>query len=354
MTGIILTLLGVIFKTPLLYVFGASEATFQYANSYLTIYLLGTLFVMIGLGMNAFINVQGFAKMGMITVLLGAITNIILDPIFIFVFKMGVKGAALATVISQFISAIWIIKFLTGSKAILKLRKNYLVLKKNYVKPIITLGLSGFIMSLTNSAVQIVCNTTLQTYGGDIYVGVMTVINSIREIVSMPVSGITSSAQSVMGYNYGAQAYERVKKAIVFTSLSCIIYTLGIWLVLDLFPGFFIKIFNKDSVLLEAAIPALKAYYFGFFMMSLQFAGQSTFVALGKSKYAIFFSIFRKIVIVVPLTLILPKFSNPGTMGVFIAEPISNFIGGIACFVTMLVVVWLELQGKQYDQKSFL
>ena len=205
--GVGLTVLGLLFKRPLLYLFGASDATFPYADAYLTIYLLGSLFVMVGLGMNSFINSQGFAKTGMITVLLGAAANIILDPIFIFVFRMGVQGAALATVLSQMLSAIWILKFLTGDKAILRLKKSCFRLQAERVKKIIALGTSGFTMSITNCAVQIISNSTLQTYGGDLYVGVMTVINSIREVVTMPVNGLTNGAQPVMGYNYGAGAY---------------------------------------------------------------------------------------------------------------------------------------------------
>ena len=220
--GVLLTLLGLIFKEPLLYLFGASEATFPYANSYITIYLLGSVFVMVGLGMNSFINAQGFGRIGMTTVAIGAIVNIILDPIFIFLLDMGVSGAALATIISQFISALWIFNFLTGKKTILKL-------KAKRINRIVTLGLSGFIMAITNSLVQIAANSTLQLYGGDLYVGIMTVINTIREMTMMPVRGITNSAQPVMGYNYGAKEYRRVRKAISFTSIACIVYTTLVW-----------------------------------------------------------------------------------------------------------------------------
>lgn len=346
-SGILLTFLFLIFKKPVLYLFGASEATYPYANSYITIYLLGTIFVMVGLGMNSYINAQGFGKIGMITVLLGAIANIILDPIFIFVFQMGVQGAAIATVISQFLSAVWILRFLTGNKTIIKLRFKNMKLKKSRVIRITMLGLSGFVMAVTNSAVQIVCNTTLRSYGGDLYVGIMTVINSIREIISMPVSGITNAAQPIISYNYGAKAYGRVRSAIKFMSVVCISYTAVSWGILNLFPEFFMKIFNQDPELIAKGLPALRIYYLGFFMMSLQFAGQTVFVALGKSKHAVFFSLLRKAFIVVPLTLLLPGIYGLGTKGVFLAEPISNFIGGIASFVTMLIIVWPEL--KQND-----
>ena len=341
--GVFLTILGLLLKRPMLYLFGASDRTFPYADSYVSIYLLGSTFVMIGLGMNSFINSQGFGKTGMLTVLLGAVTNIILDPIFIFVFDMGVQGAALATVISQGLSALWIFRFLTGPKTILKLRISCMKLEKGRVKEIVSLGFSGFTMSITNSLVQIMCNATLQSYGGDLYVGVMTVINSVREVVSMPVQGITHSAQPVMGYNYGAGEYKRVKQAIAFTSIAAIGYTTVVWLAVHSFPEFFIRIFNQDADLVAAGIPAMQIYYFGFFLMSLQFSGQAIFVALGKAKRAIFFSIFRKVVIVIPLTWLLPQVWGLGVNGVFAAEPISNLVGGLACFGTMLVTVLPEL-----------
>lgn len=349
-SGILLTIVGLIFKKPMLYLFGASEETFPYANTYITIYLLGCVFVMIGLGMNSFINTQGFGKMGMLTVLLGAVVNIILDPIFIFVFKMGVGGAAIATVISQGISALWVLCFLTSKKAILKLRVKCFKLKWIRVKKIIALGMAGFIMAITNGSVQIVCNATLKVYGGDLYVGVMTIINTIREVIMMPVSGITNGAQPVIGYNYGAKAYDRVRKAIGFMTISCIVYTLLSWWLIHQFPRFFVQLFNNEVPLVEATIPALKIYFFGFFMMAFQFAGQSTFVALGKSKHAIFFSLLRKAIIVIPLTLWLPGINNMGVKGVFLAEPLSNFIGGLACFTTMWLTVNLELKQKSANK----
>lgn len=343
-TGIVLTALGLLFKKPLLYLFGASDSTFPFADEYITIYLCGSVFVMLGLGMNSFINSQGFGRVGMMTVCLGAAANIVLDPIFIFVLKMGIQGAAIATVISQFLSTAWIVAFLCGKKTILKLKPACFRLKARRVREIIGLGLSGFTMAITNSGVQIMCNASLQFYGGDLYVGVMTVINSIREVISMPVNGLTNSAQPVMGFNYGAKEYGRVRTAIKFTSATCIIYTTVAWLLLYLFPEFFIRIFNNDADLVMAAIPSIHIYFFGFFMMSLQFAGQSVFVALGKSKYAVFFSLLRKAFIVIPLTLLLPRILGLNTTGVFLSEPISNFIGGAACFITMLLTVWPELK----------
>lgn len=347
LSGVILTVLGLIFKRPMLYLFGASDLTVPYADSYITIYLLGSVFVMIGLGMNSFINSQGFGKIGMLTVLLGAVANIILDPVFIFVFKLGVQGAAWATILSQGLSALWILRFLTGNQAILKLRRKNFRLKRRRILDIVGLGLSGFTMSVTNSLVQIMYNANLALYGGDLYVGIMTVVNSVREVVSLPINGLTNSAQPVMGFNYGAGEYGRVKKAIVFMSVVSVAYTTAMWSLVHGFPEFFIRIFNHQGDLVAAGVPAMRIYYFGFFMMSLQFAGQAVFVALGKSKNAVFFSIFRKVIIVIPLILILPGLFRLGVNGIFMAEPISNFAGGLACFGTMLVTVWPELSGKK-------
>ena len=349
-TGLLLTIIGLLFKKPLLYAFGASDATFPFADSYLSIYLLGSVFVTVSLGMNSYINAQGFARVGMVTTLIGAVLNIILDPFFIFTLGMGIQGAAIATVISQFASAAWTVRFLTSPKAILRIRVSCMRPCGKTIRDITTLGLSNFMMAITNSIVQVVCNATLSIYGEDLYVGVMTVINSIREIVSMPVSGVTNGSQPVISFNYGADKYDRIKTAIRFMAVSCIVYTTAIWGILHLFPVFFIHIFNTQADLVEAAVPSMQIYYFGFFMMSLQFSGQTVFQALGKAKYAIFFSVLRKVVIVAPLTILLPRWITPAVNGVFLAEPISNFIGGTACFVTMLIVVRKEL--KMAEQKE--
>ncbi len=343
-TGVLLTLFVRIFSRPILYLFGASDDTYLYAADYLNIYILGTVFVMISLGMNQFINSQGFAKTGMLTVMLGTVANIILDPIFIFVFDMGVKGAAYATVISQFLSAVWVLLFLTGKRAILKLKFSYMHFHLKTAGEICGLGLSGFIMSVTNASVQMVCNKMLGIYGGDLYVAVMTVLNSIRDIISMPVLGLTNGAQPVLGFNYGAKKYDRVKAGIRFMSISCIIYTFAIWALVVIFPALFIRLFNSEPDLLTSGVPALRLYFFGFFMMALQFAGQSAFVALGFSRHAVFFSLLRKVIIVIPLTIWLPSVAGLGVNGVFLAEPISNFLGGCACFFTMLTVVWKRLK----------
>ena len=340
--GTALTVLCLIFRRPILYLFGASDVTFPYANDYLTIYILGTLFVMISLGMNPFINAQGFSRMGMITVAVGAVVNIVLDPTFIFLLDMGVKGAALATVISQACSALWVLKFLTGKKAILKLRLSALRLKAERVRRILSLGTSGFVMSMTNSLAQVLCNASLEAYSGDLYVGVMTVINSIREIITMPVQGITSGCQPVLGYNYGAGQYQRVRQGIRFTTVLTVVYSVAVWAVVMLLPEPLIRIFNNEPDLIAAGIPAFRIYFATFFFMSFQFIGQSVFVGLGRSKNAIFFSLLRKAFIVAPLTLILPAVGF-GADGVFLAEPISNVLGGLACILTMYFTVYRRL-----------
>lgn len=343
LTGAVLTLIGYLFYKPILFAFGASEATFGYAHDYICIYLAGTIFVMVSIGMNPFINSQGFGNIGMLTVLIGAVLNIVLDPLFIFTFNMGVKGAALATLISQIVSALWVLQFLT-KKASLRLKLSAMKIQIKRVIRIVSLGLTGFMMAFTNSLVQICCNSMLQSYGGDVYVGVMTVLNSVREIFNMPVQGITNGASPVMSFNYGRKAFDRVRQAIVCVTALCVGYTLLAWGVVALLPEFFIKLFNSDPELLDKGVAALKIYFMGFCFMALQFTGQSVFVALGKAKKAVFFSIFRKVIIVVPLTLLLPRIAGMGVNGVFWAEPISNLVGGVACFATMLLTVLPELR----------
>lgn len=346
-SSLILMILCYVFRRPVLYAFGASDATYVYADEYLRVYLMGTPFIVIATGMNNFINAQGFARVGMMSTMLGAVVNLILDPIFIYGLNMGVTGAAVATVISQGCSAVWVMGFLLGKRSELRLRRRYFRLEIPLVKEIIGLGTAGFMMQGTNCAVQIVCNATLKQYGGDIYVGVMTVLNSVREIVSMPVMGITGGSQPVLGFNYGARKYHRVRQGIVFTTIVGAVYTTLAWILIMVMPEVFIRLFNDEAEMLLYGVDALKLYFFGFFMMSFQFAGQSTFTGLGRSKSAVFFSLLRKAFIVVPLTLILPKIRGLGVNGVFLAEPISNAVGGLACYVTMMFTIWRELAKKE-------
>lgn len=336
-------------RRPILYLFGASDASYAYADAYLKIYLIGTPFAMLSTGLNGFINAQGFPRVGMMTTMIGAVLNLILDPIFIFGMDMGVSGAALATVLSQLVSCVWVLRFLTGKKVLLRIRKQWLKVDWKLTREITALGMAGFIMQGTNCLVQVVCNATLKRYGGDLYVGIMTVINSVREILSLPVSGLTSGAQPVLGYNYGAKQFGRVCQGIRFTAAVGIVYTVLAWVFVICCPHFLLSIFTEDGAMLEAGTQALHLYFFGFFFMAFQFTGQSAFTALGYSKQAIFFSLLRKAVIVAPLTVLLPRLGM-GVDGVFWAEPISNCIGGLACFITMYFVLYRKLQVESQKQ----
>lgn len=349
--SLVLMALSYAFHRPLLYLFGASDASFPYAEAYLTIYLLGTPFAMLATGLNGFINAQGFPRIGMMTTLLGATLNLILDPLFIFVLKLGVRGAAMATVISQAVSALWVLRFLTGRQALLPLKREHMHIEFPLLKRILSLGTVGFIMKGTNSLVQIACNTTLQMYGGDLYVGVMTVVNSVREILFLPVSGVTSGAQPVIGFNYGAKQYDRVRRGIRFMTVACTAYTTLSWLAVLLFPGFFVSIFSSDPAMRSVGPHALNLYFFGFFFMSFQTSGQTAFQALGDARHAIFFSLFRKVIIVVPLTLLLPRLGF-GSDGVFMAEPASNLIGGLSCFITMMLTVYRRMGSMEEEQRA--
>lgn len=342
-----LMVVGYLFKKPILYLFGASDDTYGYADSYLTIYLMGTVCAMISTGMNGFINAQGFARTGMMTIIIGAVLNVILDPIFIFWLDMGVRGAATATIISQTVSCLWVLKFLTGEKAILKLRTDYMKPERKLLGEIVSLGVPGFIMAGTNCLVQVTCNATLRVYGGDLYIGIMTVINSVREIFSIPVSGLTHGSQPVISFNYGAKEYKRVRSGIVFMSVAGMIFTTVCWVLVLAFPQFLLSLFSGDELLVEMGVRSMQIYFFGFCFMSMQFAGQSTFVALGRSRQAVFFSLLRKAFIVFPLTILLPKVGGLGVDGVFLAEPISNLLGGAACFFTMLATVWPVLKREE-------
>ena len=343
MSGTVLTAVCYAAHRPLLFAFGASEDSFAYASQYLNIYLIGTVFSVLSTGLNGYINAQGFPGIGMASVVIGAVTNIALDPLFIFVFRMGVAGAAAATVISQTLSAAWVLRFLFSKRAIIPLQKNNIKLDKEITKDISKLGLSNFIMQATTCAVQITCNTTLQAYGGDLYVGVMTVANSIREIFMLPVMGLINGAQPVISYNYGAKAFDRARAGIRFNTYAGTVYTLLVWLLMLVFPAVFIGVFTDDPAIVEIGVPMLRIYFFGFAFMALHFAGQSAFQSVKDSKHAIFFSLLRKAIIVIPLTLLLPA-AGFGVQGVFIAEPVSNVVSGIACFTTMYLTVYRRLR----------
>ena len=345
LSGVLLTVVGYSFRRPILYLFGASDETYPYADAYLTVYLAGTVFVMISTGMNGFINAQGFPRIGMLTIVLGAVLNVILDPIFIFTLEMGVQGAALATVISQILSCLWVLRFLTGKDALLRLKFRLMPPERKLLKEITALGVPGFIMAGTNCLVQVACNATLKVYGGDTYIGVMTVLNSVREIFTLPVTGLTHGAQPVISFNYGAKEYRRVRSGIGFITILGAIFTALCWALVLMFPEVLLRLFTSDETMVTMGARAMYLYFFGFVFMPLQFGGQSTFTALGKARQAVFFSLLRKAFIVFPLTLLLPKWF--GVDGVFLAEPISNFVGGVACFATMMATIWPMLKREE-------
>ena len=336
---------GMLFSKPILMVFGASDSTIVYAYPYMMIYLIGTIPSMLALGLNPYINAQGYSTTGMFSVTIGAVANIILDPLFIFVFGLGVNGAAIATVISQILSAVFVFYFLR-KKAEIKVRllhKNEFSSCLSIAKNIITLGTAGFIMQLTNSLVSICCNNVLYVTGGDVYISVMTIVSSVRQMVETPIYAITEGSSPIISYNYGARRPERVKKAGIVMAIMALIYTGIMWSIIILAPKYLIMIFSSDATLIKDVVPALKLYFAAFIFMDLQYIGQTVFKSLNKRKQAIFFSLLRKVFIVVPLTYILPYALHMGTDGVFMAEPVSNVIGGSMCFITMLFTVLPEL-----------
>lgn len=344
--AVMLMLFGLIFARPILRIFGASNEALPYAYPYMMIYLLGTVASMIATGMNPFINSQGYSTVGMLSVALGAVTNLILDPIFIFVFGFGIKGAAIATILSQFLSAAFVVNFLHNKAEyrvkLLKFRElaDSLTLLKN----IVSLGTAGFIMQLTNSLVTICCNNVLAVTGGDLYISVMTIVSSVRQIIETPLHSLTEGSSPILSFNYGARKPKRVKKATIVMTLLVLAYSAIAWGAILLVPEFLIGIFSSDPVLQADAVPALKLYFAAFIFMDLQYIGQTTFKSLNKKKQAIFFSLLRKVFIVVPLTYFLPYGLHMGTNGVFMAEPVSNVIGGSLCFITMLVTILPELK----------
>lgn len=334
--AVILTTGFLIFKEPILWAFGASEATIGYALDYLSIYVLGTIFVQIALGMNSYINTQGFAKIGMMTVVIGAVINIVLDPIFIFVFDLGVKGAALATVAGQMVSALWVLKFLFGKKSILKIRKKYMVPDLKVVGSTMALGVSPFIMQSTESLVLISLNTRLSMFGGDIAVGAMTIMSSIMQIILMPLQGLAQGAQPIISYNYGAKQMDRVKKTFKLTLISCLSFTVIMCSLLMVFPKLFVSIFNNEPELVAITTWAIRIYFLGIFVFGAQIACQQTFLALGQAKISLFLALLRKVVLLVPLIYILPSFFQDKLKGVLMAEPIADVIATlttVTCFM---------------------
>ena len=345
-SALILMVIGMCFARPLLILFGASSKALTYALPYLMVYLIGTLPSMLSVGMNPFINAQGYSVIGMISVAIGAVANLLLDPLFIFVLGFGIRGAAIATVISQVLSAVFVLYFLT-LKSELKvrlLRKSEVPKCLGYAKNITSLGTAGFIMQITNSLVTICCNNVLSVTGGDIYISVMTIVSSVRQLVETPIYAMNEGTSPILSYNYGAVRPARVRKAILVLGMMILAYTAVMWSLIILVPGTLIRVFTSDISLIQDTIPALNQYFAAFIFMDLQYIGQTVFKSLNKKKQAIFFSLLRKVFIVVPLTYLMPYALHMGTRGVFLAEPVSNVIGGSLCFITMLCTVLPELK----------
>ena len=324
--SIVLTVVLLIWNKDLLMAFGASKNTLGYATDYMRIYALGTLFVQLTLGMNAFITAQGFTTTSMVSVLIGAICNITLDPVFIFVFNMGVKGAALATVLSQAISTIWVVVFLSGKKTQLHLRKKYMGLKPKIFLPCVALGLATFIMQASESVVTVCFNSSLLHYGGDIAVGAMTILTSVIQFAMLPLQGIAQGSQPIASYNYGAKNADRVKKTFRLLVITCLTYSTLLWAAVQIIPKVFVSIFTSDAKLVAFTAPMLKIYLGGLFLFGIQIACQITFTSLGKAVNSIIVAVMRKFVLLLPLIYIMPHVVSNPTIGVYMAEPIADII----------------------------
>ena len=324
--SVILTVILLIWGKDLLLAFGASENTISYAVDYMNVYAFGTLFVQLTLGMNAFITAQGFTSISMVSVLIGAVCNITLDPIFIFVLHMGVKGAALATIISQAISTIWVVLFLCGKKTQLHLRKKYMRLVPKVILPCVALGLAAFIMQASESVVSVCFNSSLLRYGGDIAVGSMTILTSVMQFAMLPLQGIAQGAQPISSYNYGAKNADRVKKTFRLLLIVCLSYSAILWAAVQLVPRMFVSIFTADTSLIDFTAPMLKIYLGGLFLFGIQIACQMTFTSLGKAVNSIIVAVVRKFVLLIPLIYIMPHMVSNPTTGVYMAEPIADII----------------------------
>ena len=324
--SVILTVILLIWGKDLLLAFGASENTISYAVDYMNVYAFGTLFVQLTLGMNAFITAQGFTSISMVSVLIGAVCNITLDPIFIFVLHMGVKGAALATIISQAISTIWVVLFLCGKKTQLHLRKKYMRLVPKVILPCVALGLAAFIMQASESVVSVCFNSSLLRYGGDIAVGSMTILTSVMQFAMLPLQGIAQGAQPISSYNYGAKNADRVKKTFRLLLIVCLSYSAILWAAVQLVPRMFVSIFTADTSLIDFTAPMLKIYLGGLFLFGIQIACQMTFTSLGKAVNSIVVAVVRKFVLLLPLIYIMPHVVSNPTTGVYMAEPIADII----------------------------
>ena len=327
--SVIVTVLFLAVKEPMLLLFGATENTLGYASDYLTIYLLGSIFVELSLGLNFFITAQGFSTVSMATVLIGAVTNIVLDPIFIFGFGMGVRGAALATIIAQGVSAAWVVRFLVGKRTRLRIQRRFLRIDFKVLSPVLALGVSPFIMQSTESLVNIAFNTSLKAYGGDPAVGAMTICSSIMQVFFLLFQGLSQGAQPIVGFNYGAGNLDRVKKTFRLLLTSALVFSCSACAAIELFPGLFVAMFNDKPELVSMAVWTLRVYAAGMFMLGVQNACQQTFVALGQAKISLFQALLRKIILLIPLILILPQFLEDKVLAVFLAEPAADILAAL-------------------------
>lgn len=348
----ILTAVLLIWNKDLLLMFGASENTIEYASSYMSVYAIGTVFVQLTLGMGAFITAQGFAKTGMMTVLIGAVSNIILDPIFIFGFKLGVRGAALATIISQAISCAWVLLFLSGKRTYLKLQSKHMRIDGKLVFPCVALGMSTFIMQSSESVISVCFNSSLLRYGGDIAVGAMTILTSVMQFAMLPMQGVAQGAQPISSYNYGAKNTERVKKTFRLLLTTCLIYSLTIWAVIMAFPSIFAGIFTPDADLIEFTSKALRIYCAVLGIFGIQIACQMTFVSIGNAPCSIIVAIVRKFVLLLPLIYLMPQLIENKTMGVYLAEPVADIIAVTFTAVLFAVQFRKSLKKLSTDEAS--
>lgn len=334
--AVILTIIFYVFAPQLLTMFGASAATLPYALSYARIYILGTVVVLIVLGMNPFITIQGFAKTSMLTTVIGAVINIILDPIFIFIFDMGVQGAAIATVLSQAVGALWILKFLCGKKTILHLKKEYMKIEKDILMPCLALGSSTFVMISTESLLSMTFTSSLARYGGDIAVGAMTIITSVSQLCSMPLQGIVQGGQTIISYNFGAGNNDRVKKAFVCELVVCAVYSCSFFALMMFLPNVFASIFTSDVALTSYTANVMRIYMAGIFATGFQISCQNTFVGLSQAKISLFLAVLRKLILLIPLILILPMFMSDKVFAVFLAEPVSDVLAATVTTITFM------------------
>ena len=322
----LLTVILLLFNRPLLLAFGASENTIAYATDYMAIYALGTVFVQLTLGMNAFVTAQGFTKISMLSVVIGAVANIALDPLFIYGFDMGVQGAALATILSQSLSCLWVVSFLVSKRSILRIKRANFTLSPGIILPCLALGSATFVMQASESVISVCFNSSLLGYGGDIAVGAMTILTSVMQFALLPLQGIAQGAQPILGYNYGAKNADRVKKTYRILLITCLTYSLVIWGLVLLFPRAFASVFTPDATLLDFTARVLPVYFFGVGVFGIQIACQMTFVSLGNASSSVIVAVVRKFVLLLPLIYIVPHFSADPTLGVYLAEPIADVI----------------------------